>query len=614
MAGILFPVKPLFAQNKEKSVKPSSLPSTPPALPQKKMSKANLAMSYYYGGDYKKAAVLFKELYKKSNSYNYYRLYYNSLIKINDLKEAEKICKRQIRQSPGNYRFKIDLAYVYSRQGEEKKARKILNRIVTDLPDNRNVIVNIAANLQARGFYEKAIDVYHLAEEKNLGNGDYNMELAMAYRYAGDYDKMFDAYLEHLARHPNNIFNIENQIQNILVMDVDDNLSRLFREKLLLKVQQDPSNAVFAELLMWYSLQIKDFNLALKQAKSIDKRFKDQELKVLEVAQVALANRAYEVTEEAARYLLKKKKNNPYFAESYELYFKAKLKLAEEKPTDLSEKDWLDLDKIGETALSELGLNGSWEIIKSLAHIKAFRLNEPQAALQLLDNGIAHAIYTKEKAELKMEKADILAYEGKFWDASLLYAQVEESMKNEPLGHEAKFRNAQVFYFKGEFQWAKTRLDVLKGATSKFIANDALELSLFIKEMLEADSTGKVLKMFASADRFAYRQQYDSALAWLNKIDQLSSLPLYKAFTLYKKAAIFDKMKKYEEADKAYARLVAYYPDHVKADNALFRQAEINRIYLKNKEKAKKLYLLLMKNYPESIYATEARKYYRQLE
>jgi len=282
LAGIFIPVKTSFSQNKKvinPAIQLKSRPATPPK-PKRQPSKENLAISYYYGGDYEKAAELFRELYKKQPRYNYYRFYYNSLIKIKNFKDAEKLCKKQIKLSPDSYRFKIDLAYVYMVEGNKKKADKIINKIIVNLPDNRNIVSNIAISLQSRGFYEQAVTVYDIAKKKNLGNYNYNMELARAYRYAGDYDRMFDAYIEQVNINPQDIVNVENQIQNLLIMDVNDNLAGIFKKKLLTKAQQDPSNPAYAELLMWFSLQIKDFDLALRQAKSIDRRFRNQEEKL----------------------------------------------------------------------------------------------------------------------------------------------------------------------------------------------------------------------------------------------------------------------------------------------------------------------------------------------
>jgi hypothetical protein len=72
------------------------------------------------------------------------------------------------------------------------------------------------------------------------------------------------------------------------------------------------------------------------------------------------------------------------------------------------------------------------------------------------------------------------------WDASLLYSQVEKEFKYEAIGHEAKFKNAKLSFYAGDFKWAKTQCDVLKGATTKLIANDALDLSLIITDAIHA--------------------------------------------------------------------------------------------------------------------------------
>lgn len=606
--GLIIPSGKVMSQNRPVSIKNSSVRSTP-----QKPKKETLARSYYYSGNYEKAAQLYGELYNKEKRYLYYTYYYNSLIYLKNYKEAEKLSKKQSRMAPENVRYKIDLAYVYSLEGNHNKSNKIIDKILNNLPNNRNLIINIANNLQSKGFIKEALKVYQEARNNNIGNYRYNFEIATAYQYAGDYGKMFDALISQLDENPNDLPRVENRIQNILVMDVDNNLSKIFRIKILKKAQSDPENPIYAELLMWYSLQVKDFELALRQAKSIERRFKNQEEVVLEVADVAYSNERFDIASQAYEYLLKKKDKSPYYEESYAGYFKSLVKIAESKNND-DPKSWQELANIGNSAIEKFGIKrNTTEIVHLLAHIKAFRENLPEEAALLLNKAISIPMPSKKRAELKMELADILSFEGKFWDASLLYSQVERDLKNEPTGYEAKFRNARIFYYKGEFEWAKTRLDVLKGATSKFIANDALELSLFIKNMLEDDTLGFTLRLFAAADQYTYQQKYDSALKFLSKAEAQSSSATAAEFALYKKASIYEKINKYKIADSLYTLLYNKYPESVKADNAMFRSAEINRLYLGKKTEATELYLQVMKKYPESIYATEARKAYRKL-
>ena len=90
-------------------------------------------------------------------------------------------------------------------------------------------------------------------------------------------------------------------------------------------------------------------------------------------------------------------------------------------------------------------------------------------------------------------------------------------MKEEPIGHEARFKNAQLRYYIGEFDWALSVLNILKSATSKLIANDAMTLSLVISDNLEYDTIA--LQRLAKADFYIYQKRYEIANQMLDSIN-----------------------------------------------------------------------------------------------
>ncbi|MBI9039042.1 MAG: tetratricopeptide repeat protein, partial [Bacteroidales bacterium] len=215
--------------------------------------------------------------------------------------------------------------------------------------------------------------------------------------------------------------------------------------------------------------------------------------------------------------------------------------------------------------------------------------------------------------ECKIELADILLFQGEVWEATLLYSQVEKSYKNDPLGHLAKFRNAKLSYYIGEFGWAKVQLDVLKAATSKLIANDAMELSLLISDNLDADSSTFALELYSKADLYLFQNKNDLALITLDSIPKLSLWhPLFDE-VLLKKAEIKIEMGAFEEADSLLVRLIDNYPDDILGDNALFLRAELYEKLFDDEEVAMELYRELLTKYPGSLFTVEARKKYRQL-
>ncbi len=577
--------------------------------------KEKLARYYYLGGQYEKAAELFKELYnEKPNYYYYYSYYLNSLIYLKRFDEAIKLTKKQSKKFDKNYRYTVDYAYVLEQSGNKKKSKKIIKKLIDKIPLNRNGVINIANALQSKGYAKEAIEVYEKASHMPYNKYSYNLERANAYRLTGEYAKMFDAYLAYVDENPDNLQLVKNRLQSTLLYDVDNDLSGMLKKKLLLKVQKHPDNFAFNDLLLWLSVQTGDFETALRQARAIDRRFGNHEEEVYNLAKIALNNKKYEIASKAFEYLKNKGKESDYYSESYAGWLTTEIIRAENNPQTSKEK-FSEIDNLGEKFINELSITPETEeTVLQLAKIKAFYLDKPADAQKLLKKIInIPDLSVKEKAKAKLLMGDVLMFEKKIWDASLYYSQVELDLKNEPLGHKAKFKNAMLFYYQGEYKWAQARLDILKSATSKLISNDAIEMSMFIHDVTEEDTLGFTIRQFGIADLYATQNRPDSAMFWLKKIEHNAPGPVSYQFALFKEAKLLKQIKRYGEADTLFRKLAGSYPESIKADDALFAAAQIEEIFLNRKKEAAKLYLKIMKQYPESVFTPQARKRYRKL-
>jgi tetratricopeptide (TPR) repeat protein len=265
------------------------------------------------------------------------------------------------------------------------------------------------------------------------------------------------------------------------------------------------------------------------------------------------------------------------------------------------------LDELGKTAFTI-------PLILNLAHLQAFYLGETDAAITLLLQAISIPnVLLTIQAECKLELADIYLFSDEQWEATLLYSQVEKTFKNEPLGHEAKFRNAKLSFYIGEFGWAKAQLDVLKAATSKLIANDAMELSLLISDNIDMDSSYVALGFYSKADLMVYRNKTDEALAILDSVQMVALWHPLHDEVLFKKGEIMLKQGKFADADSLFAKVTEMYPQDILADNALMKRAEIYQYQYQDVPKAMELYEKIMFDYPGSLFVVEARKRYREL-
>jgi tetratricopeptide (TPR) repeat protein len=277
--------------------------------------------------------------------------------------------------------------------------------------------------------------------------------------------------------------------------------------------------------------------------------------------------------------------------------------------------DLLSLQKNYSDVLDELGKNAQTvSLVKGLAKIEAFYLHEPDSAILLLEEAITYpGLLLKTQAELKLDLADVLLLSGDVWEASLYYSQVEKSFKNDVIGHDAKFRNAKISYYTGDFNWAKAQLDVLKQSTSKLIANDALQLSLLISDNLTVDSLVAPLQMYSRADLMLFRNDTKGAVKTLDTLAMIYSWHSLADEIHYMRFKIAKQEHDFEKAVKELNIVADDFSYDILADDALFNLAEIYQYYYKDENKAAEYYKKILFDHPGSLYVIEARKRFRAI-
>ncbi len=573
-----------------------------------------LALDYSQNGEYDKAADVYEKLYETTPNQYIYSNLLQALVNAKDFKRAEKIIKKIAKKNPNDLKYNVDLGYVYNTLGETAKAQKQFQDAINNLTANQAQIYDLANAFNVRMLYDYSSEVYLKGRKLLNTPTSFAVELAMMYEVRGKYLEMIEEYLSLCEADANYVSVVQARLQAVLNNDKENKKSEVLKASLLRKAQKNPEAKIYSDLLMWYSLQTKDFELAFSQAKSIDKRYKDNGAKVYELSDLCMTNAEYDIAIEAYRYLIVKGDENPYYLLSKVGLLNAKY-LKVTSTIVYSKNDLLELEKEYTSFLKESGKTAKTILLmKNLSHIYAFYSKESDSAISLLNEAIAVPGADKNiVAECKLELADILLFSGEVWDATLLYSQVEKAFKHDPVGYLAKFKNAKLSFYIGEFDWAKAQLDVLKAATSKLIANDAMELALLISDNITEDSSTVAIGYYAKADLLVYRNQYDDALETLDSTRLVGlSHPIFDD-VLYKKAEIKIKQGLYKDADSLLQKYMDMYPNELLADDALFLQAQLNEVHLNNKAKAMILYQDVMFKFPGSIYVVEARKHFRRL-
>ncbi len=571
-----------------------------------------LALQYYREGEFEKAAGLYKEIYRKNPTTFYYDYYLNSLFGMQDYSTAEKFVKSVIKEHPSEAGYQVELGYVYELSGNKKKAVKIYKKAMKKIPGVRESYVKLSGAFQKRGHYDYALEV--LEKGKNKFTPPLNIEIAGLYFAKGDYNAMISSYLDMIHNSDEYIDLVKGKLQLIIAAQGSNKVSEALREELLKRTEKYPSKTIYAELLYWYSVQKREFDLALIQAKALDRQFNEGGERVFQLSNILMSNHEYEKAMDGFGYIMKLGTDNRFY-QAAEVSFLHAGFLNLKKNGRLDDRSLQKLVSDYKTVLNKYGENRTTaKLMRNLAQIQAFYLHNTAGAEELLNKILTFpGLEKQEKAEVKLELGDVLLFEGKKWSASLLYKQVEKEFKNDPIGYEAKFKAAKFFYYVGEMEWAKVQLDVLKGATSKLIANDAMELSLLISENIDPDSSYNSLSYFARAELLAWQKKYDDAFKTLDTIENI--FPGYPILpnVEYKRAMIYMELKDYSKAEKYLKAVVAKYPGASIADNAMIKLARLYDNQLNDKVKAKEAYEKILLDYPGSLFTIEARERFNEL-
>ncbi len=571
-----------------------------------------LAVQYFQNGEFDKAAMYYEKLYSRNPTRTYYEYYIKCLVELDRIKDAEKVIKKQLKRDPANLTYYVDMGMMYKSIGEETKSKQQFDRALKELRSNQRQVINLANAFIKVSEHDYALETY-LKGQKLIKHYPFNFEIASIYGLKGDVEHMVNEYLELLNNNEAYLQSVQNSLSRTIDFENDEARVDILKTQLLRRIQRQPQKDIYAEMLIWLFTQRKDFNSAFIQTRALDKRNKGMGERVVALARLCTSNKNYSVAIKCYEYVVGIGAEGYYYTQSkIELLNTIQQKITS---SNYSTEDLTKLQTNYQSTLDELGKStATVSLMRDYAHLKAFYLHNTNDAIQLLEETInLPGIDRKTQAKAKLELGDILVVQGEIWDASLYFSQVDKDFKHDILEHEAKFRNARISYYTGDFELAQSRLDILKASTSKLIANDAMDLSLLITDNLGLDTTRAPMLTFSRADLLTFQNKLEEATLALDSIIRDYPGHALTDEILYQKYKIYYKQRNFTKAAEYLERIVEQHGKDILGDDALFNLALLNETQLNNPEKAKELYKQFLMEHGGSFYEAEARKRFRTL-
>ncbi|WP_461100891.1 tetratricopeptide repeat protein [Spirosoma koreense] len=571
---------------------------------------STLAEEYYKAGEFEKAANEYAKLLKTDVNWTKLSRYVYSLQKSNKTEEAIKYLRKQQRtDEPNRAYYELLTGQLASQQGDTTQAKVQYTAALQASKSSVPKLERIAAAFNEAGEARWAIRALESAREVGKEPTAYSEDLMALYRATGQTEKSIDEIITTSKQSDK-----KETVLAALQGYINTKDEPLVEKALYSKIQQEPNELAYNELLIWYFVQKQKFSRALLQEKATDKRLKLNGSRVYDLGMLAMNNKEYKTAAEAFEYVTSTYPQGQLYPFARRLVINAREEQVKNTyPVDKAEIRKLISDY--QRMLQEIGTNGkTLEALRSTANLYGNYLDSKDTALTVLDQAIELGKADKNFVDrCKLDKGDIYLLKGEPWESTLLYSQVEKSQKEELLGYEAKLKNAKLQYFKGSFVAAKDILDVLKLATSREIANDAEQLSLLIVDNTGMDSTEAAMRWYADTELLLFQNKTDEAVDNLNQMLKKYADHSIVDEVLWLRANTYLKQGKTAEALEDLKKIVASYPNDILGDDAMFTQGKIYEERLKDKQAAMDAYQKVLTQYPGSIFGAEARKRFRAL-
>ena len=569
-----------------------------------------LAETYYRQGEYEKATQVYKKLYNRSP---FNTTYLNRLItcyqQTDKFLVAENLLKEKIKQNPSQNYLYVFLGYNFEQQQLKEFSKVNYDKAINSLNNSIAYSGIIGQLFKDYNKLDYAILAYKKAMAKN-NSVNYNFQIAQIYGEKGDFKQMFEYYINLIDKNENYLNLVQRYASKFITDDATNETNILFRKTLLRKSLSNPKKE-WNILLSWLFAQQKDYGKALVQEKALYQRNSSDLSEIFSLGKLAFDYKDYETAKECFLFIDEK---------SFLKQEKINANLFLTKIAVITESD--ETEKLFQKLFSKFGKNQETiDLQVEYADYLTFSKSKPEQATLILEKALTFTTSKFDKARIKLKLADVLVFRNKFNKALIYYSQIQTQLKGSELAQQARFKVAQTSYFKGDFNWAKAQLKVLKSATTQLIANDAVDLFLKITDNEPVDSIPSGLKQLAQAELLSYQNKNKEGLEVIKNL--FSSKDLFANGlvpgeviyddALFLQAKLQIKEEKYLDAIASLEKIIAADNQGFLTDDVYYLMAETYYTNIGNIEKAKEYYQKIIFDYPSSIYLVTARKRFRKL-
>jgi tetratricopeptide (TPR) repeat protein len=576
-----------------------------------KMMKLRLAQNFEEADEWERAVTLYEELYK-SEPANYIFLdgLRRSYTQLKEYDKAIGIIRRWFITHPRDSNLMTTLGGLYYDSGNETVADSVWKVVLSLDPNNVQSYRIVANEMMQHRLYEQCIRTYIDGRTMSKSEVLFADELGTLYAALQQYTSATQEYLRLVKKNPDQLSFVQSRLSAFILKP---EALRAASEIVKAEVKISSDNIALHRLYVWLLMEERRYDSALEHYRIIDRLTNANGSELFNFAQQLNQEHASAAASEAFKEIIDRFDKSGLLPYARFGYARALEELSNEADTlaPKSQPTYRDAIQIYESiAAAQDHPDLAVQSLFRIGIIKFEKLFDLDGALSAFNKikefpNTMNILYDAaiKNGEVQIARNDLVGARKEFERIAELPLVVYQD--------QAVFKLAELNYFEAQFD---TSLSLLKRFDTNLdtdLTNDALQLQYFIQE--NKTSSLPALIEFAKADLQMRQRKYPESLSRFRDIVKQYPTTLLIDDAMMKIGELHLKLKQTNEAIAAFRFIADSIQLSILKDRAQFRIAEISENVLHNKVLAITAYEKLLEQFPNSLYAEQARKRIRLL-
>ena len=573
-------------------------------------ARFRLAERYLRAGETQRAIALLEDLYDEHAGtlafYQKLKEAYESQKRYGDaIALVEREMERRGR-SPALLSEKARLQY--HGEASEETAFATWDAAVAAAPNEAHTYRTVYSSLTDARLFRQAIDVIKKGRETRNKPAMMRLQLAYLYSLTSQHEEAIGEYLALLQQSPGRLAFIKRRLSRFLEQEqaLQESIAATSRA-----VREEPLVRPYRELMGWLYLQADEHQKALRSYRAIDRlEGKDGRL-LYSFAQQAADAGAYRAALDAYNLVLERHPEAPVVPGALRGMGQMHEQWAQNSTDpETREAHYEKALEAYRKFLSDYPQHETYPpVLRAVGRLQQDVLFDLAAAEQTLKEVTNRYPSTRAAHLAQYDLGRLHVMRGNLTEARLAFSRLADRLGTGDLAQRARYEQALLHFYQGEFDAASTLLGTIAENTDADVSNDGISLGMLLSEnAMSRDTTGQALSLFAKARLMHRQRQKAEVLALLDEfLKQYPRHPTVDDVRFFKAQALASHDRPADAAE-AYAQVALTHPQSTLADRSLYKAARLQETTLNDPEAALQTYQRLLKDYPGSLHASEARQ------